>query len=309
VDLAEFLDRPLVARLAINGAGGRPTVRPVWFLYQDESFWWLTGSSYSQLGALLALDARTSLVIDTCDLSTGEVLAVTANGVAVVRPFDAERATRMLSRYLGLDVRQWPAKFTAVFTDPTSRLVELRPDRPLRLRDLSFPSRTAESAVHRDLPATLASGAGPIVVRRATPADLEAIVALLGDDPLGAVREVGAGGDLHPYRQAMNAIEADPGLLAAAFSQDRLVGTMQLSFLPGLARRGARRAQIEAVRVDREVRGLGVGTAMFEWAIGYARSHGCGIVQLTSDRSRTGAQRFYQRLGFVDSHLGFKLTI
>jgi hypothetical protein len=231
VDLEEFLDLPLVARLAVSGARGRPTVRPVWFLYEEGSFWWLTASSYSELGMLLTVDARASLVIDTCDLSTGAVLAVTVTGTAVVRPFDAERATRKLRKYLGPDGTTWPTQFTGVFMDPTSRLVELHPDHPVRLRDLSFTPGTAAwmlegtrpkvlglgvrrsggpSHVGHGLPVTVVCGAGPIVVRRATSADLEAIVALLGDDPLGSMREAGADSDLDPYRDAMSTIEADP---------------------------------------------------------------------------------------------------
>lgn len=88
-----------------------------------------------------------------------------------------------------------------------------------------------------------------------------------------------------------------------------VVGTLQLTFIPGLARRGARRAQIEAVRVRRELRGRGLGRALFEWAIEEARRHGCSLVQLTSDRRRPDAHRFYGRLGFVASHDGFKLRL
>jgi nitroimidazol reductase NimA-like FMN-containing flavoprotein (pyridoxamine 5'-phosphate oxidase superfamily) len=133
----EFLALPLVGRLATIGKNG-PTVRPVWFLYEDDAFWWLTGSSYSKLGELLGVDPRVSLVIDTCDLSTGEVLAVTASGVATVHPFDADRTTRKLSRYLGPDRERWDERFRGVFDDPTTRLVALTPDRPPRLRDMSF---------------------------------------------------------------------------------------------------------------------------------------------------------------------------
>jgi GNAT superfamily N-acetyltransferase len=84
---------------------------------------------------------------------------------------------------------------------------------------------------------------------------------------------------------------------------------MQLSFLPGLARRGALRAQIEAVRVAESCRGSGLGGAMIGWAIDEARRRGCALVQLTSDKSRTGAHRFYRRLGFVASHEGMKLAL
>jgi len=84
---------------------------------------------------------------------------------------------------------------------------------------------------------------------------------------------------------------------------------MQLSFLPGLARRGALRAQIEAVRVRDDFRGGGLGAAMLAWAIDEARRRGCALVQLTTDKSRTSAHRFYERLGFVASHEGMKLTL
>lgn len=84
---------------------------------------------------------------------------------------------------------------------------------------------------------------------------------------------------------------------------------MQLSFLPGLARRGALRAQIEAVRVHESNRGRGLGAAMLGWAIEEARRRGCGLVQLTTDKARPDAHRFYERLGFVASHQGMKLRL
>jgi GNAT superfamily N-acetyltransferase len=87
------------------------------------------------------------------------------------------------------------------------------------------------------------------------------------------------------------------------------VGTVQLSFLPGLARRGALRAQLEAVRVRADQRGRGVGAAMIGWAIEEARRRGCALVQLTSDKSRPDAHRFYAGLGFVASHEGLKLPL
>ncbi len=89
----------------------------------------------------------------------------------------------------------------------------------------------------------------------------------------------------------------------------QIVGTMQLSFLPGLARRGALRAQIEAVRVAQSQRGSGLGAAMMGWAIEEARRRGCALVQLTTDKSRTDAHRFYARLGFVATHEGMKLAL
>jgi nitroimidazol reductase NimA-like FMN-containing flavoprotein (pyridoxamine 5'-phosphate oxidase superfamily) len=137
MDLDHFLALPLVARVAANGPSG-PTVRPVWFLYEDAAFWWLSGSSYSRLQDMLAVDPRVSLVVDSCDLTTGQVLAVTASGVATVCPFDAGITTRKLTKYLGPDSERWPERFRGTFDDPTTRLVSLRPNAPLRLRDMSF---------------------------------------------------------------------------------------------------------------------------------------------------------------------------
>lgn len=129
--LEEFLARPLVARVAANGPSG-PTVRPVWFLYEDGALWWLTASSYSRSGEWLRADPRVALTIDACDLATGHVCAVTASGKATVVPFDAERATRKLTKYLGTNREAWPERFRGTFDDPTSRFVtcarRARPD-------------------------------------------------------------------------------------------------------------------------------------------------------------------------------------
>jgi ribosomal protein S18 acetylase RimI-like enzyme len=160
--------------------------------------------------------------------------------------------------------------------------------------------------------AVLTLGASQITIRRASGTDVSRIVELLADDQLGAAREVpGAGAsDLEPYLRAFAMIDADPGqLLVAAEDGEEVVGTMQLSFMPGLSRRGALRAQIEGVRVRQDFRDQGLGHAMFEWAIAEARNRGCSLVQLTSDKSRTDAHRFYERLGFVANHEGMKLTL
>ncbi len=160
------------------------------------------------------------------------------------------------------------------------------------------------------LPATLTLGDGTTVeLRRATAADLPALVALLADDVLGAARET-ADGDLTPYRRAFDLLDADPAhLLLVAAAGDVVVGTVQLTVLPGLARRGALRAQLEAVRVAGAARGGGLGAAMIGWAVDEARRRGCALVQLTTDKSRTDARRFYERLGFVASHEGMKLPL
>jgi GNAT superfamily N-acetyltransferase len=116
--------------------------------------------------------------------------------------------------------------------------------------------------------------------------------------------------DLAAYQRAFRAIDADPAhLLVVAQAGPDLAGTLQLSFIPGLARRGALRAQIEAVRVHASYRGRGLGAAMFGWAIEEARRRGCALVQLTTDKSRPDAHRFYTQLGFVASHEGMKLRL
>lgn len=157
-------------------------------------------------------------------------------------------------------------------------------------------------------PTTLLAGGTEFLLRRAAAADVPAIVGLLADDQLGAARD---GGDMTPYLRAFAAIDADPAqrLLAAAPAGDGVAGTMQIMFIPGLARRGALRAQIEAVRVGRACRGQGLGEAMIRWAIAEAGRHGCALVQLTSDKRRPAAHRFYERLGFTASHEGFKLLL
>lgn len=159
--------------------------------------------------------------------------------------------------------------------------------------------------------AVLAAEPVPVILRRARREDVPAIVGLLAADQLGASRDgVRDEADLAAYEQAFRTIDADPAhLLLAADRDGTVVATMQLSFLPGLARRGALRAQIEAVRVADSARGSGLGGAMMRWAIDEARRRGCALVQLTSDKTRTDAHRFYERLGFVGSHEGMKLKL
>jgi ribosomal protein S18 acetylase RimI-like enzyme len=148
----------------------------------------------------------------------------------------------------------------------------------------------------------------PPELRRARPDDVPAIVALLAADPLGSTREDTE--DEAPYRRAFAAVDADPGqLLLVAEAAGEVVGTLQLTFIPGLSRRGMLRAQIEGVRVHEDHRDSGLGTRMAEWAIAEARRRGCGLVQLTTDNRRPDALRFYERLGFVASHAGLKLPL
>jgi GNAT superfamily N-acetyltransferase len=159
--------------------------------------------------------------------------------------------------------------------------------------------------------AEIGIGEDSVVLRRAQRDDVAAIVGLIAADQLGATRDgVDSPDDLDAYTAAFEAIDADPAhLLVVAARAGAVVGTMQLSFLPGLARRGALRAQIEAVRVAESQRGSGLGAAMLTWAIDEARRRGCALVQLTTDKTRTDAHRFYHRLGFVSSHEGMKLAL
>jgi GNAT superfamily N-acetyltransferase len=154
------------------------------------------------------------------------------------------------------------------------------------------------------------SGTQPVpepVIRAATRADVPAIVALLADDPLGAVRE--RPGD-PAYLAAFDALAADPRQLLVVASVDSVVvGTLQLTFIPGLSRVGSTRAQIEAVRVRSDQRGGGLGRLLIGWAVEVARERGAAVVQLTTDVSRVDAQRFYLGLGFVASHVGMKLAL
>jgi GNAT superfamily N-acetyltransferase len=158
---------------------------------------------------------------------------------------------------------------------------------------------------------TIELGTATVVLRRAAADDVPAIVDLLAADQLGAARDgLNTAEDLAAYRRAFRAIDADPAhLLVVAQAGEQLVATLQLSFIPGLARRGALRAQVEAVRVHESFRGRGLGAAMMNWAISEARRRGAGLVQLTSDKSRPDAHRFYAQLGFVASHEGMKLRL
>ncbi|QTD99614.1 GNAT family N-acetyltransferase [Streptomyces cyanogenus] len=145
-------------------------------------------------------------------------------------------------------------------------------------------------------------------IRAATADDLPAIVAMLADDPLGAQRE--SPDDLTPYETAFKRLAADPNQhVVVAVRGGRVIGTLQLTIIPGLSQKGATRALIEAVRIHADERGSGLGSRLIEWTIDTARALDCRMVQLTSDKTRTDAHRFYERLGFTASHEGFKLRL
>lgn len=141
-------------------------------------------------------------------------------------------------------------------------------------------------------------------IRSATAPDVAAIVALLADDVLGQNRE--QPGD-PAYHEAFACIDADPQqLLVVAEDDDGIIGTLQLSLIPGLSHRGMLRAQIESVRVRSDRRSSGAGQQLIEWAVATAKEHGAGLVQLTSNATRERAHQFYERLGFQRTHVGMK---
>jgi len=151
---------------------------------------------------------------------------------------------------------------------------------------------------------------GDLTFREAHVGDLPAIIAMLADDPLGKEREDTSSPPNARYLDAFAEIAGDPrNQLWLAVDGPEVLGTLQLTFIPGLSHRGAERAQIESVRVAAPYRSRGIGRKLFEWAIGRARERGCRIVQLTSDVQREDALRFYESLGFRPTHAGMKLPL
>lgn len=148
------------------------------------------------------------------------------------------------------------------------------------------------------------------VFQPATKAQLPLLVALLADDALGRDREM-PGEPLHEnYVRAFEAIQEDENNeLVVAMDGADIVGMLQLTFIPGISRCGSWRLLIEGVRVAAGHRGKGYGREMLEWAIARGRQRGCALVQLTTDKARTDARRFYESLGFVASHEGMKLPL
>jgi len=149
---------------------------------------------------------------------------------------------------------------------------------------------------------------GPVTLRRAVPADLPELVALLADDVLGAGRENVAA--LAPYASAFDEISAADGqLLVTVATPDRVIGTMQLSFLPGCPARAPAAPRSRRSGCTPTTGGRRIGEFMIRWAVAEAGRRGCAVVQLTTDKSRAAAHRFYRRLGFAASHEGMKLSL
>ena len=149
-----------------------------------------------------------------------------------------------------------------------------------------------------------------LTCRKATEADLPAIVALLTDDEFGQARNPLFDVERERYLAAFRAIDADPNNFQIVATQDeRIIGCYQLTFIRGLSFSGAERAQIESVRIASDLRGSGLGSAMMRDAIERARARGVVLVQLTTDTRRGNTRRFYERLGFTASHHGMKLRL
>ncbi|WIE57864.1 GNAT family N-acetyltransferase [Curtobacterium sp. MCLR17_031] len=163
------------------------------------------------------------------------------------------------------------------------------------------------------LPVRLTTRSGELTLRNAVDEDLDALMALLSDDPISAARgDVAAPEDRPRYAEALRSIVDDQAnaLLVAEDADGRLVGTLQLTRIPGMARRGATRLLVEAVRVSSALRSGGIGSALMRWVTDVAApALGTPLVQLTSDAARTDAHRFYERLGFTGSHVGFKYRV
>ena len=146
-------------------------------------------------------------------------------------------------------------------------------------------------------------------IRRARRSDVEPIVRMLADDPLGSGRERLEDPLPGSYFPAFEALDRDPNiqLVVAEDGEGAVVGCLQLCILPGLSSQGASRGLIEDVRVAAHCRSRGIGEQMVQWAIAQARSRGCRLVELLTHRTRVDAQRFYARLGFAPSHVGMIL--
>ncbi|MDH5433557.1 MAG: GNAT family N-acetyltransferase [Gammaproteobacteria bacterium] len=149
-----------------------------------------------------------------------------------------------------------------------------------------------------------------LTFRKARQNDLEVLVSLLANDQLGSTREDASLPLNDSYTSAFNSIDSDPNnQLVVVELNNALVGMLQLTFIPYLTHTGSWRCLIEGVRIHQDFRGRGFGEQMFEYAISRAKEKGCKLVQLTSDKRRPDAIRFYEKLGFKASHEGFKLKL
>ncbi len=143
--------------------------------------------------------------------------------------------------------------------------------------------------------------------REAEPQDLEAIIRLHEEDELGSHGDRWSPETRPAYEAAFAAIaRSSENRLFVALDGDEVVGTFQLTFIPNLTGRGALRVKVESVKVKAARRSGGIGARMMTFAEDHARAHGAAMLELTSNKTRSGAHRFYERLGFSRSHEGFK---
>jgi len=152
-----------------------------------------------------------------------------------------------------------------------------------------------------------------LTFRDAIPADIATIIALshAGDARGKNTPPLDPATLTDPrYRAAFDEITADPNhRLIVAETEGAIVGTLQISIIPGMPNFGMKRGLLENVHIRADQRGTGLGTRMVQWAIEHCREAGCGLVQLTSNKVRLDAHRFYEKLGFIKSHEGFKLRL
>ena len=150
-----------------------------------------------------------------------------------------------------------------------------------------------------------------MTIRPATKKDIPVIVKMIANDELGKLREDYKDPLPKKYYDAFEHIDSDPNqeLMVMENESGQVIGTLQLSFIQYLTYQGGIRAQIEAVRIHEDFRGKGIGQKLFEWAVQRAKEKGAHVVQLTTDKKRQDAIKFYEKLGFTASHKGMKLHL
>lgn len=150
----------------------------------------------------------------------------------------------------------------------------------------------------------------PLTIRKAVHRDVPKIVAMLADDKLGKDRESPVAELPHEYYGAFEKINADENQeLIVVERNDEIIGTLQLSFIQYLTYQGSIRAQIEGVRIRSDMRSLGIGKTMVEWAVNRSRERKAHLLQLATDKQRKGAIEFYRDLGFEATHEGMKFHL
>lgn len=159
-----------------------------------------------------------------------------------------------------------------------------------------------------DLPVELVAREVGLTVRTAEERDLDALITLIASDPVSASRgDTASDEDRAAYAEALERVQADPSnVQLVAEREGEVVATLQLTLIPGLSRRGTTRLQVETVRVRDDLRSAGIGRALMRWVDELAPSLGANLIQLTSDAERRRAHRFYERLGYTASHVGYK---